>query len=227
MCQLTRRNLLLGASGLLLFAGCAQEEVTQANDYYPVTQDEKDPWILHWGKNSTIQVNTAASGSPSASQLAVFEAGLEQWVATLSQLGITLSYSTTSPDVNVNWLTPSQMASTAGSDSVLGYASTNKNIYMRTDLDNSTIQSTGVHEFGHMLGIWSHSFDRADIMYPYDLGQTELTSRDIATLRDFLYQLTPSYDMHNLSGPSTSGGIVIPEMRTYYTSQGCSIVQYS
>ena len=66
---------------------------------------------------------------------------------------------TTSPDVKVNWLTASQMVELTDNSNVLGAASTNKNIYMRTDLTDSMLLSVAVHEFGHMLGIWSHSFD--------------------------------------------------------------------
>ena len=117
------------------------------------------------------------------------------------------------------------MASQAGSSSVLGYASTNKYIYMRTDLSSSTLDFVAIHEFGHMLGIWNHSFDSNDIMYPYATGPTALSNRDKRTLADFLYQMTPTADMHDLSGPLVDPvtGATTPHIKTYYTTNGCVI----
>jgi len=225
MCDLKRRDLLLGASALLLYGCGDSEKYNQEKDYYPVSSSGT---ILHWGKNNSITIDSDSSGSPSSTLVSSFEAGLNQWSSTLSEIGITLSYSGT-PDVKVHWYTASEMESKTGSSSVLGYASSNKNIYMRKDLDSSygsgTNKSTAVHEFGHMLGIWSHSFDAKDIMYPYSTSVTELSNRDKKTVTDFLYAMTPTYDMHDMSGPliNPNNGAVIPHIRTYYTTSGCVI----
>ena len=55
MCKLTRRQLFLGGSGLILF-GCGDSTtVEQAKDYYPVSQKVGGiDYVLHWGKNNTI-----------------------------------------------------------------------------------------------------------------------------------------------------------------------------
>ena len=100
-----------------------------------------------------------------------------------------------------------------------------KNIYMRDDLSAGLTQSTAVHEFGHMLGIWTHSFDAKDIMYPYATSVSELSNRDKKTVTDFLYAMTPTYDMHDVSGPliNPKNGAVMPHIQTYYTTRGCVV----
>ena len=62
MCELKRRDLLLGASAMLLY-GCGDaEKYNQGKDYYPVATSSG--LILHWGKNSTITINCKKSGTP-------------------------------------------------------------------------------------------------------------------------------------------------------------------
>ncbi|HJL85970.1 MAG TPA: hypothetical protein QF623_02465, partial [SAR324 cluster bacterium] len=62
-------------------------------------------------------------------------------------------------------------------------------------------------------------------MYPYSTSVTELSNRDKKTVTDFLYAMTPTYDMHDMSGPliNPNSGAVIPHIRTYYTTSGCVI----
>ena len=226
MCELKRRDLLLGASALLLYGCGDSEKYNQGKDYYPVATSSGN--VYHWGKNNTITIDSDYYGSPSTSLVNLFETGLNQWSSTLSEIGVTLSYSGT-PDVRVHWYSETEMLTETGSSGVLGYASTSKNIYMRNDLDSSygsgTTQSTAVHEFGHMLGIWSHSFDAKDIMYPYATSITELSGRDKKTVTDFLYATTPTYDLHDMSGPLIHSvtGVEIPHIKTYYTTSGCIV----
>ena len=224
MCKLHRRDFLFGLSGLLLSA-CGSNEYSDAKDFYPVAVNSTGT-IYHWGKNNPIKVHSDSNSVATDSQESAFQSGANAWATTLSELGITISYVTSSPDVKVKWLTSSEMASQAGSSGVLGYASTNKYIYMRTDLSSSTLDFVAIHEFGHMLGIWNHSYDSNDIMYPYATGPTVLSNRDKRTLADFLYPMTPTADMHDLSGPSLVDpvtGATTPHIRTYYTTNGCVI----
>ena len=223
MCKLHRRDFLFGLSGLLLSA-CGSNEYSDAKDYYPVATESSG--IYHWGKNNTIKVYSDSNSAAPSGGEAAFQSGANAWATTLSELGITISYVTSSPDVKVKWLTASEMASQTGSSGVLGQASTNKYIYMRTDLSSSTLDFVAIHEFGHMLGIWNHSYDSNDIMYPYATGPTALSNRDKRTLADYLYPMTPTADMHDLSGPSLVDpvtGATTPHIKTYYTTNGCVI----
>ena len=227
MCQLHRRDFLLGLSGLLLY-GCADSgEYADGKDYYPVAANVSGT-ILHWGKNNSIKVNTDSTNNVGqASYISAFKSGLSQWDDTLSELGISIQYVSSNADVNVKWVAGSTVSS-----GVLGYASSDKNITM-TNTNNVTsenhtdseVQFIAVHEFGHMLGIWSHSFDSNDIMYPFAVGPTTLSTRDKKTLSDFLYGLTPTYDMHDLSGPlvDPKTGKIHPHVYTYFTTNGCVI----
>ena len=225
MCPLTRRNLLVGGSGLLLFGCGDSESYTAAKDYYPVT----NRYIFHWGKNSSIVIDKDATNATyslrgSANELSWFETGVNDWVNTLNEIGISVSFSTSSPDVKVYWLNSSQMLAKAGSPYVLGQATTEKEIYMLKGQDQTTTTAVATHEFGHMLGIWSHSFDSNDLMYPY-LNSTSLSNRDKRTLVDFLYELSPDFDLHDVAGPlvHSSTGVRIPHYVSSLTTNGCQI----
>ena len=225
MCPLTRRNLLVGGSGLLLFGCGDSESYTAAKDYYPVT----NRYIFHWGKNSSIVIDKDATNATyslrgSANELNWFETGVNDWVNTLNEIGISVSFSTSSPDVKVYWLNSSQMLAKAGSSYVLGQATTEKEIYMLKGQDQTTTTAVATHEFGHMLGIWSHSFDSNDLMYPY-LNSTSLSNRDKRTLVDFLYELSPDFDLHDVAGPlvHSSTGVSIPHYVSSLTTNGCQI----
>ena len=226
MCELKRRDLLLGASAMLLY-GCGDaEKYNHGKDYYPVANSSG--LILHWGKNNTITIDTNPNSSPDSPPTNgenILKEGFNQWASTLNKIGVTINYSTTNPDVKVHWL------NSFSNPNVLGKAWPNKIIEMRNDLDSSygsgTTKSTAVHEFGHMLGIWTHSFNSKDIMYPYATSVTELSERDKKTLSDYLYSMTPDYDMHDLSGPSLihpETGIEIPHFHTSYTTNGCFVI---
>jgi hypothetical protein len=225
MCPLTRRNLLVGGSGLLLFGCGDSESYTAAKDYYPVT----NRYIFHWGKNGSIVIDKDATNATyslggSTNELSWFETGVNDWVNTLNEIGISVSFSTSSPDVKVYWLNSSQMLAKAGSPYVLGQATTEKEIYMLKGQDQTTTTAVATHEFGHMLGIWSHSFDSNDLMYPY-LNSTSLSNRDKRTLVDFLYELSPDFDLHDVAGPlvHSSTGVSIPHYVSSLTTNGCQI----
>ena len=224
MCPLTRRNLLIGGSGLFLFGCGDSESYTAAKDYYPVTSR----YIFHWGKKSSIKIeknatNAAYSLGGSVNELSWFETGVNAWANTLNEIGISVSF-TGSPDVKVYWLNSTQMLAKAGSPYVLGQATTEKEIYMLKGQDQTTTTAVATHEFGHMLGIWSHSFDSNDLMYPY-LNATSLSNRDKRTLVDFLYELSPDFDLHDVAGPLVHSltGVSIPHYVSSLTTNGCQI----
>ena len=224
MCPLTRRNLLAGGSGLLLFGCSDSESYTTAKDYYPVT----NRYIFHWGKKSQIVIDKDATNATyslggSTNELSWFETGVNAWVNTLNEIGISVSF-TGSPHVKVYWLNSTQMLAKAGSPYVLGQATTEKEIYMLKGQDQTTTTAVATHEFGHMLGIWSHSFDSNDLMYPY-LNSTSLSNRDKRTLVDFLYELSPDFDLHDVAGPlvHSSTGVSIPHYVSSLTTNGCQI----
>ena len=224
MCPLTRRNFLIGGSGLLLFGCSDSESYTAAKDYYPVTSR----YIFHWGKNSSIVIDKDATNATyslggSVNELSWFETGVNAWASTLNEIGISVSFSASSPDVKVYWLNSTQMLAKAGSPHVLGQATTDKEIYMLKGQDQTTTTAVATHEFGHMLGIWSHSFDSNDFMYPY--LSTSLSTRDKRTLVDFLYELSPDFDLHDVAGPlvHSSTGVSIPHYVSSLTTNGCQI----
>ena len=125
MCELKRRDLLLGASAMLLY-GCGDaEKYNQGKDYYPVANLGN---IFHWGKNSTIKVDTNSSVTSKKnnsynayntgdwiSEIAAFEAGLNQWVNTLKTINITSEVTSSNPDVKVGWISDSQKYNETGS----------------------------------------------------------------------------------------------------------------
>lgn len=54
------------------------------------------------------------------------------------------------------------------------------------------LRGTARHELGHALGLWGHSDNPADVMYPAQIGRNgPLTPRDLATLRRLYEQPTP------------------------------------
>ena len=231
----TNYRILLMIILCVILNSCGDPSVFNGSkDYYPVSQWD-DGTIYHWGKNNIIKIhinsdNTDLTSIKESNYIASFKAGITEWEETLSSIGIIIEYVTSNADVNVKWVAGSTLAK-----GVLGYASTNKiltmsrtnNLYASDSYhSDSTIKKIAIHEFGHMLGIWSHSFDSNDIMYPYITAKTiRLSNRDKKTLTDFLYSLTPNEDMHDLSGPAISQDLSgnINQASTYFTSNGCFI----
>ena len=240
MCELKRRDLLLGASAMLLYGCGGAEKYNQGKDYYPVANLGN---IFHWGKNSKIKINSNSSSittkvkdsipygeytsGDSSSEIAAFDAGVNQWASTLKEINVSIEFTNddNDTDVKVGWISDSDMFKEAGSSNVLGLASPYKYILMKKNLGPSLVQSTAVHEFGHMLGIWSHSFDPKDIMYPYATSITDLSQRDKKTLTEFLYSLSPTLNLKTDSLPprKSTSGLILPYTETLFTVNGCII----
>ena len=97
MCKLHRRDFLFGLSGLLLSA-CGSNEYSDAKDYYPVAANSTGS-IYHWGKSNTIKVDVDSNSSASSSLESTFKTGANLWSDTLSGIGVSISYTSSSPDV--------------------------------------------------------------------------------------------------------------------------------
>ena len=227
------RSIIIIVFSCTMFISCGDSSAyNDGKDYYPITQSGK---IFHWGKNNTIKINANSRNvtfnSNETNYIISLKAGINEWQDTLTSLGILIVYVSTGADVNVEWVDGSTL-----NPGILGYASTNKILTMsrtlnkvQSDADNYyhsdfKVKYIATHEFGHMLGIWNHSFDSNDIMYPFQ-GTGSLTNRDKKTLTEFLYSQTPTQDMHERKGPLTSSQVneVTPLAISYLTVNGCSI----
>ncbi|SVC44584.1 uncharacterized protein METZ01_LOCUS297438 [marine metagenome] len=228
------RSIIIIVFSCTMFISCGDSSAyNDGKDYYPITQSGK---IFHWGKNNTIKINANSRNvtfnSNETNYITSLKAGINEWQDTLTSLGILIVYVSTGADVNVEWVDGSTL-----NPGILGYASTNKILTMsrtlnkvQSDADNYyhsdfKVKYVATHEFGHMLGIWNHSFDSKDIMYPFVRKTGSLTNRDKKTLTEFLYSQTPTHDMHELKGPLTSSQVneVTPLAISYFTVNGCSI----
>lgn len=207
--------VLLGACGdgaVPLLSGT--DETSEADDYMPFTTQG---FLLHWQAGDTIVFEepgcTGVTGCNVGVDDAAFRQGILDWQEVLNSLGMAVSFITGGPnDVKVLW-----DDGTGVETGVLGYAAINttqnlsrwmvittqSNANGFSDNSPSLIRTIAVHEFGHMLGIWSHSWDSADIMYPFATGQTVLSNRDKATMV-YLYGFTPDLDLSGMP-PNTLG----------------------
>ncbi|MFC1713796.1 tetratricopeptide repeat protein [Candidatus Poribacteria bacterium] len=77
----------------------------------------------------------------------------------------------------------------------------------RKPLTHEQMKTVFLHEFGHAIGLWGHSKDKADVMY-YAADATVLTSRDLDTLK-MVYSHKLGYSLH-----AESISAIRKEMRT-------------
>jgi len=61
-------------------------------------------------------------------------------------------------------------------------------------LTHEQIKTVLLHEFGHAIGLWGHSKNKADVMY-YAANALHPTPRDINTLK-MIYSHAPNYSLH-------------------------------
>ena len=203
----------------------SSNEETEANDYMPFTGNG---YVYRWQKSSTLTILLPTDASQAgvtgyiAAYRVAFLSGVNQWSSILNSLGITLVYVTSGAnDVRVQWDDGSGPDIGLG---VVGFAEIDsgsdpsRRIVMTTRLNydwsahsTSTIEEVASHEFGHMLGIWSHSFDPVDRMYPYVQGQAGLSGRDTSTM-SYVYSLSADIDLtswpnNTISVPSLPAGV--------------------
>lgn len=210
MKQFLRTIFILMFSIIGMTSCKSSTEETDAKDYMPFLSN--GTYLIRWQRNSTITIaipNTGPTGYQTSFDAAI-KAGFNQWTPILNELGITLNYIVSgNNDIAVQWHdgTPDSQVSSG----VIGYAAVDTSVnpsryILMTTRCNicsgnpshsaATITLIAAHEFGHMLGIWNHSFETTDMMYPYAIGQSELSGRDIGTMKH-LYNF--SSDL-NLSG---------------------------
>jgi hypothetical protein len=219
--------MLLGLSAMLLGA-CGDEgvpllissdETSEADDYMPFTTQG---FLLHWQAGDTIVFEDPGCGvlaGCDAGDDAAFQQGILDWQEVLNSLGMAVSFITSGGnDVKVLW-----DDGTGVSTGVLGFAAINTTqdpsrrmvITTRSNANGfsnnsaSLIRTIAVHEFGHMLGIWSHSWDSADIMYPFATGLTTLSNRDKATMV-YLYGFTPDLNLSSLPNNTLGAPVSAP-----------------
>ncbi|MCP4297118.1 MAG: matrixin family metalloprotease [Proteobacteria bacterium] len=194
---------------LLLISACKSEDSAgKAKDYMPFTSNG---YLYHWTKGPTVRIYlplTSGVSQYSASFRNAFIAGISKWDLVLSKMGVSYDYTGTASDndMKVEWDDGSGV-----STGVLGFAeidkgndpsrrivmTTQKNYSPFTSHTDAEITAITAHEFGHMLGIWSHSFDIADLMYPFAEGITDPSNRDQETMI-YLYGITPDVDLSGL-----------------------------
>lgn len=187
----------------------SSNEETEADDYMPFTSNG---YVFRWQKQNTITIllptDASQIGSVTGYTLgfrAAFSSGVNQWSNVLNSLGITLIYvDSGANDIRVQWddgSGPDIGLGVVGFAEIDSASNPSRRIVMTTRLNydwsvhsTATIEEVASHEFGHMLGIWSHSFDPVDRMYPYVQGQAGLSGRDLGTM-EYVYSLSADVNL--------------------------------
>ncbi len=194
---------------MLIFTllSCSQEsETTDAEDFFPFAGSGL---VLRWNAGSTIRVllqsdsEVTTTGYSSEFRTAFME-GVAAWDSTLQGFGISITYVTSGQnDISVVW--NSDLGSALGIAFVNTASDPSRFILMATQFDGEqlsadTVRAVAIHEMGHMLGLFSHSFDPADIMYPI-LNSSTLTNRDTGTMQK-VYTIDPDVNLSTLTSNS-------------------------
>lgn len=224
--------LLLAACGDSPLPGLSDDRThSQAHDYYPFTTEG---YVIHWTRGSSILVEipscAVALGCISPQMEAAVQDGISAWNPIHDMLGLTVTFSATPVpnDVVVIWDDGFGSSGYPIAPGVIGFAAIleqpanpSRIIVMTTRCNvcgpptphsDLNIRLTAAHEWGHMLGIWNHSYDPADLMYPYLIANRIITNRDVQTLRK-AYTLDPALDLSTLptqliGGPSLADFLI-------------------
>ena len=191
---------------IMAFSACkeapnpiATNEATEPPaDYMPVGA------MARWPDGYHIKVlvpldSAITTANYTAAHRVNFLAGLAMWDDTIASAGISYEIVTSgTADIVVSW------PLTLGGD-ILGQANSLGTLQMATTVRGqviplNAIPFVAVHEFGHSLGIWSHSFDVQDVMFPF-FHSGPLSGRDKGTLL-WEYKQPMEYD---LTGNSSKG----------------------
>lgn len=206
---------------LYLLSSCYEDpEVAEGKDYYPFTSGS---YVYHWTKNTTITIHIPSDVDSSG--ISDYQAGyrnavisaIQAWNEVLIPLGITLQFTDgplpgTPYDIKVEWYDGNESDLDYG---VAGFAqfrsdkSPSRRLVLTTRTKNAPSPNTlddiikiAKHEIGHMLGIWNHSFDKKDLMYPTLTDTINLSNRDKETFK-YLYTLSPDVNLSSLPQDSS------------------------
>lgn len=182
------------------------------NSYIYNAVDEKGR-VIRWSKSKMpvkvyfAEVKNTKGYNPS--YVSIIKSTFKQWGDNSKGL-ISFQYvpSKTNADIIISF-----EKSLEGSESGKGYLSgltkpyyTDKRLLYITikyavnrpdgkSVPDNEMYNTSIHEIGHSLGIWGHSSDESDVMYPVasaaiSAGHRALSVRDINTLQ-LLYSISP------------------------------------
>ena len=227
----TSRTLLIFT--LFFFLGCGklpnfgENETTQAEDYYPFVVSDNIIYSWRGSTNITVFVPSDADSAGITEYKATFRtqilAAISRWQEILTELGITLTVvDSGQSDIKILWDDGTKMdVGVLGLASYNPYKNPSRYLQLTTrlkkssggyrDLVDSEIYSISVHEFGHILGIWSHSYDEKDLMYPILTDITDLSLRDKATFRK-LYSIPADFNFGSLDKNSIHAAILSCEI---------------
>ena len=168
------------------------DEQVQAADFMPFTTGG---FVVRWQAGTILTIDLPnATGTPGgqASMNIAFRDGVAVWNGVMAAMGMSVGYVlNAADDIQVIWDDGSGVpigvlgfaqVNTLASPSRFMVITTRCNNCGNTINSDALIRTIAMHEFGHMLGIWNHSFDPADLMFPLAVGQTGLSRRDGATM---------------------------------------------
>lgn len=201
-----KKVLIILSILLFLFSCKSNEENNDGKDYAPFTSRGN---IIRWAKNGVIRISLplTSEGDPKpagitnyqdGNDLAIKE-GINFWSDIFKELNIEIKFvnAASASDIRVMWYDTEIVAKTKISQGIVGTAyydprlNPNRGFFIKADSSSRLgahyskkfITHVVSHEMGHIFGFWSHSFDKADVMYPFAGTLTALSKRDKETLR--------------------------------------------
>lgn len=218
-------------TALLILAGCGpdglppirnQTQSSQARDYFPFAPKGV---VLRWAFGTDITIEIPDCDAPTGCDEgfeAAIEEGIRHWNFLHQEQNLNLTFvyqsgSSGQDDVSVIW---DDGSGSSGFSQAVGVGGLS---WVRPNEDPSrlmvmvtrcmgcadqrprsveSIRGTATHEWGHLLGLYSHSFDPVDLMYA-SRRVGNLSRRDKATVR-YLYTLAPDLDLSSLA-PNSDG----------------------
>ena len=164
--------------------------------------------VVRWTEPIPVymnQVNVPADWKQA--DVTFFLDAMDEWAnASQKKLSFETQTSPSDPCITVRWVKDHPLGQdppTIGGSQLHTSTFGGKTYIQRVEIELAVDGSTGspladnimrllsIHELGHAIGIWGHSDNPNDIMYPELGSQTGLSTRDINTINR-LYTLTPN-----------------------------------